>query len=316
MKFFKKIYGKLTLFWHSIFYGMAGINKTIQISSNSNDGVEVIQQQNGGGVFADMLQEKKTQQVKETVDAYYRIYKEADKYDVSNIVIAGEDENGIIFKTKGDIRKKTKADFIKHPPVFNPDNLPIRVIQDNKHNENKYNTSPTLYDYEVTLTVKRDNFTPRFPIDKITKRIVVRTLNNKKCMVDLYLPSDASQFGKIDAIVISNLRNMLENKIYKSDLTDFIEFEWFSDKAWNSEDVCHFKYNVNELIGINIYDGSIVLSYLCDIIYDGLDLSNKHKTKELDEKYKIEAPKKDGIDIFTYARHVEKKNNKIKILSF
>ena len=91
----------------------------------------------------------------------------------------------------------------------------------------------------------------------------------------------------------------MDNKIYKSDLTDFVEFEWFSDKAWNSDDICHFQYKVNELIGINIFDGNIVLSYICDVVYDGVDLTEKHKTKELDEKYAIEAPKRDDIDVFT-----------------
>lgn len=307
MNFLKKIGTQLTLLWHSFFHGISGADKVIKGPTGSVDGVEIIQQQTGGGVFADMLQEKKTQQVKEVVDAYYRIYREADKLDVSNLVILGEDEEGLIFGINGEVKKKTKADFMKHPPVFNPDELPIRVIQDNKHLENQYNTSTNIYVYDTTLNIKRDDFLPRFPIEKLTKRIVVRSLREDNVLVDLYLPSEASQFGKIDAIVISNLRKMMDDKNYRSDLTDFMEFEWYSDKAWNSEDMCHFKYNVDSLIGMNIWDGNIVLTFICKTVYDGLDLTEKHRTKELDEKYIYEAPKRDDIDVFTYARHIEKK---------
>lgn len=312
MSFLKRTYAKIILLWHSLFHGMSGADKVIKAPVGSIEGVEVIQQETGGGVFADMLQEKKTQQVKETVDAYYRIYREADKIDVSNLVIVGEDEDGLIFGLNGGVKKKTKTDFMKHPPVFNPDDLSIRVIQDNKHLENKYSTSTNLYNYDTTLSVRRDDFLPRFPIEKITKKIVVRTLDNENVLVDLYVPSEASQFGKIDAIVISNLRTLMESKNYRSDLTDFMEFEWYSDKAWNSEDICHFKYDVVALIGMNLYDGNIVLTYQCKTIYDGLDLAEKHKTKELDEKYVMEAPKRDDVDIFAYARQIEKKKEKNK----
>ena len=93
----KKIYYNLKLIWHGLFYGMSNAEKIINTpSAMSSDGIEIIQQKSNGGVFADMLEKKQTQQVKETVDAYYRIYKEANKFDTSSIKIIGEDENGII----------------------------------------------------------------------------------------------------------------------------------------------------------------------------------------------------------------------------
>jgi hypothetical protein len=207
---------------------------------------------------------------------------------------------------------------MQHPPVFNPENLKIRTIQDNKHLEDKYNYNPAfLYKYETTLKVLRDNFTPRFEIDKIVKKMVVREYSNNFALVDLYIPSEASQFGKIDAIVISNLHSLKKEKRYKSDLTDFLGFEWFSDKGWNTDDICLFKYEVINLNEINLFDGSFILTYYCRIIEDGKDLTEKYRTKELDEKYLMETPKSDKVDVFTYARKIErdkqKKNNEIDL---
>lgn len=309
----KNIFFKIKLVWHSLFYGMSGAEKIINApAAASSEGVEIIQNKlGGGGVFADMLEEKQTQQVKETVDAYYRIYREADKIDTSSIKIIGEDEEGIIFAPVSRLKKKTISDFIDHIPVFNPDNARIKTIQDNKHLENRYNTnSALLYDYETTLTVSRDNFTPRFELEKLVTKIVVRECEDNKVLLDLYLPATASQFGKTDAIVISNIHNLLKTKNYKSDLTDFLEFEWVSDKAWNTEDLMYFKYKVKALIGINEFDGNIVLTYFCNIINNGTDLTEKYKTKELDEKYAIEAPKKEIIDVFTYERKLKRDNEK------
>ena len=200
---------------------------------------------------------------------------------------------------------------MKHPPIFNPDNLRVRTIQDNKHLEDKYNSNASQhFKYETTLKVFRDDFTPRFEIDKIVKRMVVREYTKNKVLLDLYVPSEASQFGKIDAIIISNLHTLRKEKCYKSDLIDFVGFEWFSDKGWNTEDICLFKYNVEDMIGINIFDGSIVLTYVCEVIENGKDLTEKYKTKELDEKYRIEAPKTDKVDIFAYARKIDRDKNK------
>lgn len=326
MKFIQKIRSWSRLFFHSIFHGMSGADKIIKGPAGSSDGVEIIQQQTGGGsVFADMLEEKKTQQVRETVDATYRIYKESDNWDTSSITITSEDENGVTFGGTNGLRKKVKSDFLNHAPVFNPDNLRIRTIQDNKQVQRKNNLigglnavfepemlATGVTDYDVTITIERDGITPRFFLEKFAKKVVVRE-KNKRAYVDLYLPQDASQFGKIDAILISNLYKIYEENNLRSDLTDFISIEWFSDKGWNTEDVCLFKYDDIKFIGINKFDGSFVLTFDCNIVNDGTDLAEKYRTKELDEKYSTEAAKRDDIDIFTYSRHLEKKKENKEI---
>lgn len=324
MKPFKKIAYNLSILWHSLFRGMASADSIIKGQPGvSTDDVGIIREVGGGGVFSDMLEQKETQQVVEMRDKYYRVLKEADKWDTSSIQIIGESEDGVIFGNTDGIKKKTKLDFMKHPPVYNPQNLTIRTIQDNKQIQKKnslvggYNAScdsellKNVNDFDVTLTVTRDEFTPRFQIDKYTKRIVVRN-NGNRAIVDLYLPSEASQFGKVDAILIANLHKIKDENILRSDLTDFLTIEWYSDKAWNSDDVCHFKYDDIKFIGADIFDGSFVLSFDCNVVENGTDLSEKFRTKELDEKYSNEDQKQDAVDIFAYARRNERMKEKNK----
>jgi hypothetical protein len=130
----KKLKYRWIIFWHSLFRGMSNAESIINGQTKSNDGdIGIIQQIGVGGVFDDMLQQKETQEVVEMRDKYYRVYKESDKWDTSNITIIGEDENGVIFGNTDKIKKKRKSDFIKHPPVYNPENLLLRTIQDVKH---------------------------------------------------------------------------------------------------------------------------------------------------------------------------------------
>lgn len=322
MKFLKNIKQKGVFLWHSLFHGMSGAEKAILSPKSDDNQIGVVQQIGGGGVFADMLEQKETQQVVEMRDKYYRVYKESDNYDTSTITIVSEDENGVVFGNTNGLKKKTKGDFIKHPPVYNPNNLQLRTIQDNKHIEKKksllsINESSdsineliaTANDFDVTLTIERDGITPRFFLEKYTKKIVVFE-NNNRAIVDLYIPSEASMFGKIDAMLIANLHRMKEEKTLKSDLTDIIGFEWYSDKAWNTGDVCLFKYDDIKFIGIDIFDGSFVLSFDCNVVENGRYLAEKFITKELDEKYATEAAKSDVIDIFAYNRKLDRDKSK------
>ena len=323
MKLYNKIKGNLQLFWHSLFRGLSAADTVINAPVGSENATEIVQQVKTGGVFDDMLQQKETQQVKEMRDKYYRVLREADKWDASNITIVSEDENGVIFGNTNSVRKKTKQDFMKHSPVLNIGNYPLRTIQDNKCFQKKNSlvggfngvfdpemVPNGLTDYDTTITIERDGITPRFFLEKYAKKVVVRN-NKERAFVDLYFSIYASQFGKVDAILVSNLYKIFEEKNFRSDLTDFISIEWYSDNAWNSEDVCHFKYDDMKFVDINVFDGNFVLTFDCNIVDDGIDLAEKFKTKELDEKYEKEEVKHEAVDIFTLHRKMKRDEEKI-----
>lgn len=322
---------------HSLFSGLASADNIIESQVSNGDGVEIRQQVNGGGgVLNEMLQGQETQRVVEMRDKYYRILKEADKYQiqlsglVKDTTSIDDFENMSLEDATNPLKdpsfgqeiaatatKKVKSDFMKHSPVYEEEGYRLRVIQDNKKFQKHNNFDcviPTgVTDYDTTLTVERDGFMPRIEIDKFVSKMVVRQKDDTdRAMVDFYLPTEASQFGKLDAILISNIFGMMESQNFRSDLTDFKTIEWYSDKAWNSEDVAHFKYDDPHLISINVFDGNFVLTFDSHIVEDGKDLTEKYKTKELDEKYASNAPKSDTIDLFTMKRHIEADDKKDK----
>ena len=317
-KFFKNILVGIKIFWYSLFYGMESANKmmTNQNGDMSDNGIH--QNVSKGGVMEDLLEQRVTKEVEELREKHYRIIKEADKYDPKTIVMTFDEDGNPVFSNTDHILKKTYADFMKHPPVYETDDTQLRTIQDNKIFEKETSIGNIkvpngLYDYDTTLSVKRGDILPRIEIDKFVTKIVVRKKQDiNRAFVDFYLPTSASQFGKIDAILVSNLYTMFETKNYRSDLTEFEEIEWYSDKAWNSDDMCLFKYDDINLVDINVFDGSFVFTFDCHIVSDGESIVEKYMTEEMEEKYKNLEPKTNTLDLMTGRGSLERRDEKLK----
>ena len=317
MKIINKLKNNISLLWFSFFKGMESANNVMISQKTSSNSNEIVNHINGGGFFSDMLQQQETNEVVEIRDKYYRIIKEADKWDVSHLTLT-EDANGeLTFGNINSVKKKHKEDFIKHPPVYNPENYYLRVIQDNKQTiKESMFVAPTtitgLTDYDTTIIIERDKIIPRFMLEKYATRVIVRH-NEDKAYVDLYLPAYPSQFGKIDAILIANLKNIYDTKNFRGDLLDFTTIKWYSDKAWNSDDVCLFEYKKINTKDINIFDGSYVITFECEIIHNGKDLTEKYKTEELDEKYKNNDIKGDSLNFLSAARQLQKNKDEKEV---
>lgn len=305
----------LRILWHSLFYGLKAADDAMTAQTSGENGVEINRQVKPGGVFSDMLEQKVTKEVEEMRDKYYRVLREADKY--KPVLTKTVDINGNEVVSFGGVTKKTVEDFMKHADVYETPDTKLVTIQDNyqfqKHTSiGSYDVPNGLYDYDTTISIERD-FIPRFEIEKFVKRVVVRKgENQERSFIDLYLPTEASQFGKIDAILISNLYSIFKEKNMRSDVIDFDKISWYSDKAWNCEETCSFSYDDVKPVDINVFNGSFVVTFDCHVIEEKKDLAAKFKTKELDEKYAEEAPKKNTTDIFAINRREERQAKKKK----
>ena len=329
-----RIKAKIGIAIDSLFHGMAVAENEIVGQKNSLDeGVHAVKHIGGDSVMSDLLQNQQTERVVELRDKYYRVLREADKYKL-NPAIIGENFDGENFDNVYDhlMVKKTVVDFMKHVPVYEEDGYVLKTIQDNKKFVKKTAWAPesmseasldlndyfgSLNDFYTTLDIDYGDFIPRFELQKFVTRMVVKNnkSNDKRVKVDLYLPTIASQFGKVDAILISKIYKMYETKDYRNDFVEFKKIWWYADKGWNAEDATLFSYDDPHLVDISIFDGSFVLSFDCNIIENGKDLAAKYRTKELDKKYEEEAPKKDKIDVYTLQRKIERdklKNKGIK----
>lgn len=311
----RKIYKKIRNFFILLEYALAGgmkgaSDKMVSQKTKGSDGNEINQQVGIGGVFNDLLEERETQEVKELRDAYYRVLKEADLYDVELYNVEDESKPLIAVGKK----RSNRSYFDNEINIYNPKGKEIRVIQDNKQFPKHTNEDPELvasssiFDYDTTLTITRDEFTPRFYLEKFVNKVVVLKEDKPdEVEIDLYTTVYASQFGKVDALFISEIVKLKEFEGYKSDTTQLETISFLTDKAYNSDDLCEFSYKNIHFVGIDVYDGNFVIKFSANVVCDGNPVGEKYKTKELTEKYDKKAPKKDMIDVFTIARQAERK---------
>lgn len=280
---------KSKIFVNSFFRGLKNADDIMLSQVNGeNGGTEITEKMSGGGVFKDMLQEKETQQVKELRDRYYRILNEADKYHVDIKIVGEGDDEKFIPKA----RKKNLLDYSRHCDVLIREGETLDVIQDNKQiakpdlMENLLNPLDQ-YNYLTTLDIERDGYRTRFDIEKFVSKIVVKSLANssERKIVDLYLPTTASQFGKMDAILISALNKVFTEKPQKVDFFTFDGMSFMTDGAWGKENLCEYKFSDVRFEGMDVYDGQFVAKFNCKVDVDGKSITEKYRMKEVDKKY-------------------------------
>jgi len=308
-KFFNKIRLWFTLFFHGLFQGLHSADATMlsQVSGEDGDDQEISHKLEINSVYNDLLREKKTQEVMETIDMSYRVAREANKYEVTLIGDLGDDSVGSDRDLSAVAVKKVAMKYDKHPEVFNERGYHVTLIQDNKKIQKVNNFSMTVEDlreaintnggdYVSLIDIKYNGFTPRFALQNFVTKVVIRETKTGKVKLDLYLPTEAGQFTKTDAILIAELHRIMDNNLKKTDFLDIQALSFTTDKAFGAEDYIWYNFAFLKFKKITIFDGSFVLTFEVGAAQN-VDIVEEHKTESLTKKYEEMAPRKDGLSI-------------------
>ena len=309
MEVIKKIKTDISLLWNTLFFGLKSADNLLsQKDSSANGETEINIGVEKDSVLQDFVRGEETQRVKETRDEMYRVLKESENLTVSRTDVEG----GTSLK----VRKKTAADFAIKIDVFNPEKLPIRLVQDNKFYEE--GNSFSIEDLETALTkkyisiftIERD-FIPRFKIEDYAKKLVVRNINNKEVFLDFYTSEYASQFGKIDALFVKQIYDIKQTNNKKSDITTFDTIQFITDKATGENSLCQFEYNNIVFKEVNVFDGNFVITFKANVVVDGEYIGKKYETKELNKKLenKQKRDSVNAVDAETLLRHIKQVEN-------
>ena len=308
-KFFNKIRLWFTLFFHGLFQGLRSADATMlsQVSGEDGDDQEISHKLEINSVYNDLLREKKTQEVMETIDMSYRVAREANKYEVTLVGDLGDDSVGSEKELSAIAVKKVAMKYDKHPEVFNERGYHVTLIQDNKKIQKVNNFSMTAEDlkeaintnggdYVSLIDLKYNGFTPRFALQNFVTKVVVRETKAGKVKLDLYLPTEAGQFTKTDAILIAELHRIMDNNLKKTDFLDIQALSFTTEKAYGAEDYIWYNFAFLKFKKISIFDGSFVLTFEVGATQN-VDIVEEHKTESLTKKYEEMAPRKDGLSI-------------------
>ena len=301
----KKIRDKLVLGASGLFFGLKSGNELLQQKEKeSDDGSTINQEKEVNSVLNDLLKGEETQRVKELRDEYYRTLKESENIKIERIRRINEGDT--VLK----IKRKTAADYAIKIDLYNPEDLPIRIIQDNKLYELSLEEVVSKgKEYISIFNIERD-FIPRFKLEDYLKKIVVRTLDKDNVLIDMYTSEYASQFGKVDALFIKQLYDIKKENNKKSDITTFNKLSFITDNSCGEHSSCNFEYDNIVFQEINTFDGNFVLTFKATIRKDGEFIGDKFKTKEIDKKLEEHAKRDDVVvDADTLMRHIKQEEN-------
>ena len=319
MKLVNRIRLWLRLLFHGFFFGLRAADQTLTKQVSGEDD-EINHRLEIDNVFNDMLQENETEQVQEMRDKNYRVYREADNYEVT---VTGMKTDGENFDDEDSelYASASKKVFGDKPrtDLLETKNYKIVLVQDTKEYENDIvakqkegETGEAIDDkgtniFDVTY---KDDIIPRFYIERYINRLVLKVNDNGNYRVDLYFSQYARQFMKRDSLFIAELHRVFDGKSPKSDILAIDTLSFITDKAFGSEDL--HRVTLNNFVYKNMcqYDGSFVIEFSCSKTDE--DVVAKYRTKELDEKYATEAQKKAVVDINAMSRKIERDEEKEK----
>jgi len=311
---------KIKLGIAAFFYGMKGGEKIV---TQQKDSSATMKEQDGSGVFKDILEEKETDEVKEMRDKYYRVLRESFNYKVK--ITGGFNKSDDDSSEPDTLDIIAAAEKIKH---INPNELTnvlqtkwwtIKIVQEAIIEE--LGVDEQLADLAggkdvsendvLWFTVKR-NFTPKFLIEKYIKKAVLKQNNRskKKYRLDLYFSKYARQFWKIDSLFIAELNRIYESQDKRNEMFDIEEISFITNKAYGMEPLHDIICKVKSLEEVTMFDGNYVVSLNVD--YEDVDMVAKFKTDELTEKYVVNAPKKKEIDADLAIRIMEEEQKELK----
>ena len=264
-----------------------------------------------GTLADDLKQGKITQEVK---DLRWRMYKILDasanvsakvvgdidsgEYTVETYI--SEDTNTILNKVKLDTTDDYKLEMIVdgeaiikgREEALNVDVIDTTLSEEEfidedgntrktlgiiSNEDNKYN------DIEYPIKIDRED-TPKFYIEKYTKKLNVRVIDETHRLIEFYISKYPSEYNRNTYLLVSELKKAMVNpratNILYIDNIGFVSY-----KTIGVNDFRVFEYKVIEFDKIIEFDGYFVIKFKCEVTTNGEYLLEKYREKDLDNKY-------------------------------
>jgi hypothetical protein len=302
MKFVKRLYNKIKLLWHALFWGMKGVDSLLTSSQKTQGGSAFeVSDDAGGGVFKDILEQKVTQEVQELRYTSYKVAKESKKYR---------------YVGNGKVVKKSESQLSeKHGLIDETDNLPIILIQDSAlicedvltslNEVNNTNSKKVFHDY--TIKIERDCM-PRFRIENYVKKLVLKQADGNY-VLDLYCSKYPSQFSeKKDRAFLSELKRIKDGSVRNSDMLDFQTLSFVTTNAWGVDDWFRFSFNDFELDDISEFDGNYIIRLGCQASIFMENLLDKIYSESAEKKYENKEAKENVVIDFNVFNQTDSYN--------
>lgn len=197
-----------------------------------------------------------------------------DDYDVimivdnSEIILSTLDATNIdaLIDVESDISKDTDGDDVRT----------IGEIDFNEYISNCKSERPLL--------ISRDN-KPKFNIEDYTKKMVVRNIGDSKRLLELYISIYPDEYNRKSRLFLSEIKKSLKNP-RAFDIYDLKTIKYVTENTIGANDFELYEYSIDSINKIIEFDGHYVIKFNANIKVNGINIVNKFRELDLDERYK------------------------------
>lgn len=136
---------------------------------------------------------------------------------------------------------------------------------------------------EHPVVVSRD-FRPKFEIEKYTKKLHVRRIDDEKKLLEFYVSKYPDEYDRKTRLLISEIKRAIENP-RSADMLDITEVKFITYKTLGAKDFHVYEYKVEGFDKIIEFDGFYVIKFKCEVTVNGEYLLEEYREEELDRKY-------------------------------
>lgn len=145
------------------------------------------------------------------------------------------------------------------------------------------NEDNEYYDIEYPIKVDREDI-PKFYIEKYTKKLNVRVIDETHRLVEFYISKYPSEYNRNTYLLVSELKRAMVNP-RSTNILYINNIGFVSYKTIGVNDFRVFEYKVIEFDKVVEFDGYFVIKFKCEVITNGEYLLEKYREADLDNKY-------------------------------
>lgn len=290
---------------------------TLNQKSKELEGIIGHEQRYNQGTLADALDRGEiTQEVKELRWRMFKVLEASDKMLISSLSVDEEGYHTLDVKKVDPVAMQVRLRKVK---IDDFDDYPLEMVIDNKEvtlgGMDAINDEMKIYDLEerkanikevsgVTTTtlgvidsesyhssirgekpikVIRD-LRPKFEIEKYTKKLNVRKINDSKRLLEFYVSIYPDEYDRTSRMFLSELKRVIKNPRV-SDMIEISGVGFTTYKSIGVKDFHQYQYKITGFDKIVEFNGHYVIKFKADVIVNGEYLLEKYRLKELDEKY-------------------------------
>lgn len=245
---------------------------------SGNSHIVIEKQQEAHNVFKDLLEGVLSDEVKEMRHEMYFTEMRSRDYDYGGGGQSKKKSKNSFFSYKGKADVSDGNEVTMIIPVSGAyktmSDEGIKVCDDGVYVDEKLVNGFRMtedYSTQYNITIKRD-FTPRFPLEKYTKQLVVKNIDENKAVLDLYIPCYADEYSSVHRMFQAEMKRICEGD-YRND-TVKIKGVSFTTKhnCYGSRAHMYYEYDNADLKEVFKYEGNYIIRYVCDITCNGKDM--------------------------------------------